>query len=136
MSSREWRATYRATHREENREYQREYRRTHREEKKAYELAYNIRHPESKRAAHLKRLYGITLEEYDALFDAQHGCCAICGKHQSILDRTLDVDHDHKTNRIRSLLCSHCNTVLGLMDDDPELLRKAAKYLDAQAGRR
>lgn len=79
---------------------------------------------------------GISGPEYDVMHERQVGCCAICGgpekrKHSiSGTPFTLAVDHDHVTGRIRDLLCNRCNTVLGHVQDDPELLRKAADYLD------
>jgi hypothetical protein len=55
-----------------------------------------------------KRAYGLTQEDYDALFVKQEGRCAICGTYAIYLTRTLCVDHDHKTGRIRGLLCDKC----------------------------
>jgi len=85
------------------------------------------------RAAHrrsnLKRLYGITPDEYTALFIKQNGKCAICGRDQSYFRKQFVVDHDHGTGAIRSLLCPACNTAIGLFQDDPILLEKAAAYL-------
>ena len=58
----------------------------------------------SDRKSHLKRKYGLTLEEYDAMLEAQGGVCAICGEPRPE-ERTLHVDHDHETGAIRGLLC-------------------------------
>ena len=82
-----------------------------------------------------KRLYGITREEYQALIDAQDGACAICGDTKMPIDpRTghkydLAVDHDHKTGKVRELLCPNCNNGLGCFKDDPKLLHLAIQYL-------
>lgn len=57
----------------------------------------------------LKYRYGITTKEYNQLFASQGGKCAICSAHQSTLQRRLDVDHDHKTSKVRGLLCNYCN---------------------------
>lgn len=68
---------------------------------------------------HLKRVYKITLEDYQELFEVQGGVCAICHHSETNLDpksgltRYLAVDHDHKTGRVRGLLCRRCNQVLG-----------------------
>lgn len=79
------------------------------------------------RKSKLKKLYNMTLAEYDKLFESQGGVCAICGKEQST--RRLDVDHDHKTGRIRGLLCHNCNTSIGLLCEDIQTLQSAINYL-------
>lgn len=73
--------------------------------------------------------YNITIHEYNAMFNNQNGCCAICNTHQSSLKRPLDVDHDHNTGKIRGLLCFKCNTGIGLLQEDPGILNKAIEYL-------
>jgi hypothetical protein len=78
----------------------------------------------------LKYNFGITLEEYDALFDSQDGKCAICLLPPS--GRQLAVDHDHKTGKIRGLLCTKCNVALGLLNDDIGRLFLAIEYLKSQ----
>lgn len=81
------------------------------------------------RKSNLKRLYGITLEEYDELLLQQNGLCAICGRFWTQFKKPFVVDHDHNTGAVRSLLCPACNTAIGLFQDDPVLLEKAALYL-------
>lgn len=78
---------------------------------------------------HLKRKFGITVQDYLELFNKQKGCCAICKKHQFKFKRKLAVDHDHKTGKIRKLLCEHCNRGLGAFYDKSRLLQKAIVYL-------
>lgn len=83
------------------------------------------------RNCNLMRNYGITLADYDRMVAEQDGKCAICGripagKHNQA---RLHVDHDHRTGRIRGLLCSHCNRGLGFLGDSPETLRRATAYL-------
>lgn len=77
----------------------------------------------------LKSLYGITVDQFNQLFEKQNGCCAICGRHQSEFKRSLAVDHDHKTGEVRGLLCFTCNRVLGMFYDDPVKFLRAADYL-------
>jgi len=82
----------------------------------------------------LKRNYGMTVEEYDALLEAQRRVCAICGginpKHGRYGTQfRLAVDHDHETGKVRGLLCNNCNRALGLLSDDVDLLRIATSYL-------
>lgn len=80
----------------------------------------------------LKSNYGITINDYNKMFDEQNGCCAICGKHQSEFSKALHVDHDHITGKIRGLLCQKCNHGIGLFNDSVELLRIAASYLEKE----
>lgn len=68
-------------------------------------------------------------EEFTRLFSVQEGKCAICGTHQSEMRRRIAVDHCHKTNRIRGLLCDNCNRCLGLLKDSKEFLMLAFNYL-------
>lgn len=73
--------------------------------------------------------YGITLEQYNGMFEEQSGCCAICHTHQLQLDKRLAVDHCHDTGKVRKLLCSACNMAIGLLKHDIKLLISAANYL-------
>lgn len=86
---------------------------------------------ESSRRAHLKRTHGITLEQYNKKLEDQDGKCAIC-KGTSTHDKhgVLAVDHDHVTGKLRDLLCFKCNTVLGSVNDDKQILINAIKYLE------
>lgn len=65
----------------------------------------------------LLRIYGISLIEWETLFNTQKGCCAICGIHQGKLTRSLDTDHCHTTGKVRGLLCGRCNTHLGTYEN-------------------
>lgn len=78
----------------------------------------------------LKRWYGITLEQYNLIFNQQNGCCAICDQHQSNFKRALAVDHSHTTGEVRGLLCSLCNNAIGLLKEDINRLEKAKIYLN------
>lgn len=75
--------------------------------------------------------YGITPEEYDALVLVQGNRCRICGG-DSPGDRITRwcVDHDHRTGKVRGLLCTNCNQGIGKFKDDPVKLRLAAQYLE------
>jgi len=78
----------------------------------------------------LRTRYGITLEEYERLVEAQSGACAICSaKHSK--ERPLNVDHCHSTGKIRGLLCASCNPGLANFRDNPKALEKAADYIRA-----
>jgi hypothetical protein len=76
------------------------------------------------------RSYGITVEEYDEMLESQGGGCYICGIGP--VGRALDIDHDHRTGKVRGLLCSNHNRALGLLGDDPDLLLAAHTYLVQQ----
>lgn len=108
-----------------------------RAEKAAYMRAYSKKmregNPDYHKSAFLKRKYAISILDYNEMLTAQDGRCAICRKTESniINGKTLSlaVDHDHKTGAVRALLCSNCNTALGLFGDDPGLLDAAKAYL-------
>ena len=88
--------------------------------------------PEGKlrqRAGHLKRKFGMTIEQYDEMLAAQGGGCFICGRPPRE-DISLHVDHDHATGAIRGILCFRCNNALADFHEDVALLTKAAAYLD------
>lgn len=80
------------------------------------------------RKSHLKRKYGISVEQYDALLAAQDGICALC-ECPPRSDISLHVDHDHETGSKRGLLCFRCNNALGDLGDDPDRMVAAAVYL-------
>lgn len=83
---------------------------------------------QTKRAHSLKTLYGMTVEEWEILFDSQDRSCAICSTTE-FGKRRPNVDHCHNSTRVRGILCNKCNQGLGLFNDDPELLKKASKYI-------
>lgn len=86
------------------------------------------------RTYNLRRLYGITPEQYDELLQKQQGCCAICDKHESEFPTRLAVDHDHISGVIRGLLCRYCNHRVVGRHRDPQLLRKVADYVERDTG--
>lgn len=79
----------------------------------------------------LKAIYGIDFPTYEAMLKEQGGCCAICGNPPHGRGRTngLVVDHDHATGAARGLLCGNCNTGIGLLDESPDVLTQAVRYL-------
>lgn len=80
------------------------------------------------RAGHLRRKFGITAEDYDRLLAEQDGRCAICRRKPNSRI-SLHVDHEHRTKRVRGLLCFRCNNALGDFGDDAALLVTAIDYL-------
>lgn len=104
--------------------------------KPEYMRQYRLENPDRFRVAELKR-YGLTLEDYQALLEAQKGVCAVC--HQPETRKTkagkvapLHVDHDHQTGQVRSLLCHRCNMALGYVREDPEVARALVAYIESR----
>lgn len=75
----------------------------------------------------LKKHYGLTLQQYEDILKSQNGVCAIC--HAPPKKFSLPVDHDHKTGKIRSLLCIPCNVLLGRAKDNPDFFLRYIEYL-------
>lgn len=100
---------------------------------RAQDRSWRRRNPEKMKQinlrARLKKAFGMTEADYELLLEAQGGKCAICERPPRG-PRRLHVDHCHRTGVIRGLLCASCNPALGIMKDSPELLRKAAEYLE------
>nr|WP_127356620.1 endonuclease VII domain-containing protein [Actinacidiphila soli] len=80
------------------------------------------------RADYLKRQYGLTEAERDAMVAGQFGICRIC-----LAASAEHVDHDHETGRVRGVLCFSCNAALGQFKDRPDVIRRAAAYLEGNA---
>ena len=77
-----------------------------------------------------KSKFGIKPEQYQQLLDSQNGVCAIC-REKDRSGRALAVDHNHATNHIRGLLCQSCNTAIGLLRDDADLIQRAMDYINS-----
>jgi hypothetical protein len=96
-----------------------------------YELYMNsihykgLTHKEKAKYRDIKRKYGLDRLAYDKMYDSQNGLCLGCGQ----TPKKICVDHCHKTGKVRGLLCSSCNTALGLLRDDPNTLRNLMLYL-------
>ena len=82
---------------------------------------------ERQRWLRIRRQYGIEKEEYYDLIDRQDNRCLICGTQFGTIKPCID--HCHRTGRIRGILCSPCNTILGAAHDDPDRLLAAIRYL-------
>ena len=102
-----------------------EYRRKWHKNKRAESDEYN----DNAYYSRLKKKYGITKKEYLSIYEKQQGNCKICGKNESEQKQRLHVDHCHNSGVVRGLLCSKCNTAIGLMGDDIGRLEKAKQYL-------
>lgn len=101
---------------------QREWREANRDKRRELMRSWNL------------RVYGLTSDQYLDMYEAQAGCCRICGEGgETFGGRRLHVDHNHETGAVRGLLCGLCNSALGKFKDSPELLRRAASYLEVTA---
>ncbi|AKJ14215.1 hypothetical protein ABB07_30440 [Streptomyces incarnatus] len=76
----------------------------------------------------MRRKYGLTKAERDALIASQGGVCCIC-----LAAPPAHVDHCHETGRVRGVLCFSCNAALGQFKDQPEVIRRAAAYVEGNA---
>jgi hypothetical protein len=126
-------------------DYLREWRARDPERTKAYHRAYYHANKdkvhsypsytrEYKRQFTVKQ-YGLTHEQYLELHRSQNGLCAMCHLAETAVNpsgeiRGLNIDHCHKTGRVRGLLCRNCNVALGLIKDNTELLKHAVTYLE------
>lgn len=102
--------------------------------KAAYYREYKKANPEVYRRGELKR-YGLTLEDYERVFKAQNGLCAICHRPETRRTKAgkiapLAVEHNHKTGGVRELVCSRCNLALGMVGEDIEVAKSLVKYLE------
>jgi hypothetical protein len=79
------------------------------------------------RKSYLKTKYGITLEQHKDMYISQNGCCSICEFPVSYED--IKTDHNHKTGKVRSLLCQRCNIFVGYVEATPELVEIIFEYI-------
>ena len=116
----------------------------------AYAAAWRAANPVKNRVAWLRagfaKRYGITLEQYQELFNVQRGACAICERalvsQVDVANRAVDasaskvetahVDHCHESGAVRGLLCTECNTGIGYLKESPRILQKAIDYLSCR----
>lgn len=91
---------------------------------KKQKAAWRAANPRKVLHGKLRSTYGISVEEYEGLAQRQGFCCAICRKKKKLF-----VDHCHKTSLVRGLLCSQCNTAIGMFYEDIQVLEQAQAYL-------
>lgn len=82
---------------------------------------------------HLKQRYGITNSQYLKMLNEQGGVCKICGGESMRI--RLCVDHCHETGTVRGLLCERCNSILGRVKDNVEILQNSVNYLKGWVGK-
>lgn len=91
---------------------------------------WTVNNPDKRKDTNLKKNYGITLDQFNSLLKRQNGVCAICGMKSEKKLIFPVVDHCHKTNVVRGILCALCNKAIGLFKDDVSRMRKAIEYLE------
>lgn len=113
---------------EKARQRAKEWSRNNPEKKRQHSLNWKKRNIDSVKekgfAYHINKTYGLTVEQYDQIFQNQSGCCAICNKNKK-----LWIDHDHNTGNVRGLLCPSCNTLVGYIETHIDLIEKTVEYI-------
>ena len=99
------------------------------EDKSTYQKLWRKRNPEKAKNNDLKKMYGITYDDFKTMHDKQEGLCAICGQPEKY-NGSLAIDHNHKTGKVRGLLCTNCNRALGCFMDSTDNLKNALSYLE------
>jgi hypothetical protein len=123
---RKWKQKHRAAH---GKVIDAVHRAVNREDRLVRQRVRYAANPDYYRNRYYVNTYGITLEERNAMLENQGGSCAICcaTKHGGV---GWHLDHCHTTGTVRKILCHRCNTAIGMFNDDAELLRAAAAYLE------
>ena len=112
------------------------YQQRHPERIKAAGKKWRDANPDKERDKHYRRKFGIGIEDYNKLWEEQNGLCAICNKPETVsttgnpIPMWLAVDHDHKTNKIRALLCFKCNTTLSYFEKHEQSIEQIIAYLE------
>jgi hypothetical protein len=114
--------------------YMKKYHKNNRDARNAYNRVYyrnrRKQDPLYSRRQDLKHDFGMSLEDYDTLWESQGRRCKLCGRQREEGERAFDVDHDHSTGKVRGILCCQCNNGLGYFKDNASILKKAAEYLE------
>jgi hypothetical protein len=108
-----------------------------REKARVYNRRWAAENPERRKEINIEaqlRRYGLTRANYNQMLIRHHGLCAICARPETAKRkgtlRSLCVDHDHATGRVRGLLCCSCNRAVGYLGDDPARARALSVYLE------
>ena len=138
LKQRERMKRWRAEKKDHIREYQRAWREKNADHVKAYNAEYMPEYYTRDYAAEGRwvrglKQYGLTPDTFNAMWLEQEGKCAIC-EHEMLprgrKKEAVAVDHNHATGEVRGLLCRGCNHGIGNLKDDPEVLKRAAEYLE------
>ena len=115
---------YHATHKEERKQYNI----IHKEHIKIWSKKYHVLVKEKRKIQRLKRMYGMSLEEFTQLFNSQNNVCAIC-KGTEWKNKRPYVDHNHITGEIRGIICHKCNIAIGMIKEDINIAQSIIQYL-------
>jgi hypothetical protein len=127
---------WRANNVEYVRKYSSEYEKNNKQKRSVSRKKRRDADPDKVKHKSLLRTFNLALTDYNKMLAEQNNVCAICGKDEVVCFRksnktmSLAVDHDHKTGKIRGLLCKKCNTAIGMFYDNIDLLTSAIKYLE------
>ncbi len=125
-----WSKEYRTKNRERLTEYTREYRMKDPQRHNTYMRDYYRKNPEKLKNQHCLACHGITYQKKSEMIEAQGFKCLICGIDlRTLPDIQTHIDHNHVTGEIRSILCHGCNTAIGLMKEDIQILNNAIQYI-------
>jgi len=116
--------------------YRENYESENREELNRKRREYRKKNPDITRGQWYRQKYSLSLEEYQRLLDEQHSCCRLCHKPSWECRRRLVVDHDHRTGKVRALLCTTCNILVGYIEKKGRKAVEAAfEYVERYSGR-
>ena len=129
-SIKKYKEQYRLENKERISDRQKQYHLQNREKLKEKRKQYRLENRDKIKHNQLKRKYNITLDDYEKTLQDQNGSCAICFvKVEEQKNNVLVVDHNHLTGEVRGLLCSNCNSAIGLLKERQEVIQNALKYL-------
>lgn len=126
------RKEYRQKNKERLKENKKEYYQKNKEHIKEQHKEWHQKNKQYNKEYQYKKKYNLTLEEIDQILIIQNHKCAICGK--SLIETKRCTDHDHKTDKVRGILCTKCNLGLGHFNDDLDLLKKVIIYIESKGG--
>lgn len=94
--------------------------------------AYHELNPEQRSRRWREWRYGLTGDDFEALVEVQEGVCGIC-QTEPPEGKGLVVDHNHDTGEVRGLLCAVCNSGIGMLKDNADLLRRAVAWVETES---
>jgi hypothetical protein len=119
---------YYIDHEDKMKECKKQYRLSHKDEMKEYRKRYWIENKNEREQYRIQQKYGITLEQKEQMIIEQNGKCAACGDFLGKDPRSISVDHDHITGKVRKIIHTKCNTALAFMDENVDKILKLVEY--------